>query len=38
VKAKALLLGLMIAANGFAQGVIDVHSHIIAPDLVASTL
>ena len=24
-----LLLGLMMAANGFAQGVIDVHSHII---------
>jgi len=36
VKAKALLLGLMIAANGFAQGVIDVHSHIITPEFVSS--
>ena len=26
----------MIAANGFAQGVIDVHSHIITPELVSS--
>ena len=26
----------MIAANGFAQGVIDVHSHIIAPEFVSS--
>ena len=24
----------MIAANGFAQGVIDVHSHIITPEFV----
>jgi predicted TIM-barrel fold metal-dependent hydrolase/quinol monooxygenase YgiN len=36
VKAKTLLLGLMIAANGFAQGVIDVHSHIITPEFVSS--
>ena len=36
MKAKALLLGLMIAANGFAQGVIDVHSHIITPKFVSS--
>ena len=35
-KAKALLLGLMIAANGFAQGVIDVHSHIITPEFVSA--
>lgn len=26
----------MIAANGFAQGVIDVHSHIITPEFVSS--
>ena len=31
-----LLLGLMIAANGFAQGVIDVHSHIITPEFVSA--
>ena len=36
MKAKALLLGLMIAANGFAQGVIDVHSHITTPEFVSS--
>ena len=30
------MLGLMIAANGFAQGVIDVHSHIITPEFVSS--
>ena len=36
MKAKALLLGLMIAANGFAQGLIDVHSHIIDPEFVSS--
>ena len=36
MKTKALLLGLMIAANGFAQGVIDVHSHIITPEFVSS--
>ena len=36
MKAKALLLGLMIAANGFAQGVIDVHSHIITPEFVSA--
>ena len=30
---KVLLLSLMIAANGFAQGVIDVHSHLITPEL-----
>ena len=26
----------MIAANGFAQGVIDVHSHIITPEFVSA--
>ena len=26
----------MIAANGFAQGVIDVHSHLITPEFVSS--
>ena len=26
----------MMAANGFAQGVIDVHSHIITPEFVYS--
>ena len=36
MKTKALLLGLMIAANGFAQGVIDVHSHIITPEFVSA--
>ena len=36
MKTKALMLGLMIAANGFAQGVIDVHSHIITPEFVSS--
>ena len=36
MKAKALLLGLMIAANGFAQGVIDVHSHIITLEFVSA--
>ena len=30
-KTKALLLGLMMTANSFAQGVIDVHSHLITP-------
>ena len=36
MKAKALLLGLMIAANGFAQGVIDMHSHIITPEFMSA--
>ena len=36
MKAKVLLLSLMMAANGFAQGVIDVHSHIITPEFVSS--
>ena len=36
MKAKVLLLGLMMAANGFAQGVIDVHSHIITTEFVAA--
>ena len=36
LKAKALLLGFMIAANGFAQGVIDVHSHLITPEFVSA--
>ena len=31
-----LLLSLMIAANGFAQGVMDVHSHLITPECVSS--
>ena len=31
-----LLLSLMIAANGFAQGVIDVHSHLITPEFVST--
>ena len=26
----------MIAANGFAQGVIDVHSHLITPEFVSA--
>ena len=26
----------MIAANGFAQGVIDVHSHLITPEFVST--
>jgi len=33
---KVLLLSLMIAANGFAQGVIDVHSHLITPEFVSA--
>ena len=36
LKTKALLLSLMIAANGFAQGVIDVHSHLITPEFVST--
>ena len=36
MKAKALLISLMIAANGFAQGVIDVHSHIITPEFMSA--
>ena len=36
LKAKALLLVFMIAANGFAQGVIDVHSHIITHEFVSA--
>ena len=36
VQRSTLLLGLMIAANGFAQGVIDVHSHIITPEFVST--
>ena len=36
MKAKALLLVLMIAANGFAQSVIDVHSHIITPEFMSA--
>ena len=36
MRIKALLLSLMIAANGFAQGVIDVHSHIITPEFVST--
>ena len=35
-KWSMLLLGLMMAANGFAQGVIDVHSHIITPEFVSA--
>jgi len=33
---KATLFSMIIAANTFAQGVIDVHSHIITPDFVSS--
>ena len=36
VQRSILLLSLMIAANGFAQGVIDVHSHIITPEFVSA--
>ncbi len=36
MRIKALLLSLMIAANGFAQGVIDVHSHIITSEFVSA--
>ena len=36
LKTKALLLSLMIAANGFAQSVIDVHSHLITPEFVST--
>ena len=35
-KVEAIVLALMLAANGFAQGVTDVHSHIITPELVSS--
>ncbi len=35
-KTMALLLGLMIAANSFAQGVTDVHSHLITPEFVSA--
>ena len=33
---KVLLLSLMITANSFAQGVMDVHSHLITPEFVSS--
>ena len=36
LKAITLLLVFMIAANGFAQGVIDVHSHIITHEFVSA--
>ena len=36
LKAKTLLLVFMIAADGFAQGVIDVHSHIITHEFVSA--
>ena len=36
MKAKAILFALMLASNGFAQGVIDVHSHIITPEFLSS--
>ena len=36
MKVKALLTALMLVANGFAQNVIDVHSHIITPEFVSS--
>ncbi len=36
LKVKALLLTIILAANSFAQGVIDVHSHIITPEFVSS--
>ena len=36
MKVKTILLALMLAANGFAQGVIDVHSHIITPEFLSS--
>ncbi len=36
MKIRTILLALMIAANGFAQGVIDVHSHIITSELLSA--
>ena len=36
MKVKVILPALMLAANSFAQGVIDVHSHIITPEFVSS--
>ncbi len=36
LKVKALLLTIILAANSFAQGVIDVHSHIITSEFVSS--
>ena len=36
MKKKILLLSVMIAANMYAQGVIDVHSHIITPEFLSA--
>ena len=36
MRIKTTLMSIMIAANGFAQGVVDVHSHIITPEFVSS--
>ena len=36
MKIRTILLALMIATNGFAQGVIDVHSHIITSEFLSA--
>ena len=36
MRVRVLLLSVMIAANMYAQGVIDVHSHIITPEFLSS--
>ena len=36
MRVKVLLLSVMTAANMYAQGVIDVHSHIITPEFLSS--
>ena len=36
MKYKTIILALVTAANSFAQGVTDVHSHIITPEFVSS--
>ena len=36
MRVRVLLLSVMIAANIYAQGVIDVHSHIITPEFLSS--
>jgi predicted TIM-barrel fold metal-dependent hydrolase len=36
LRVRVLLLSVMIAANMYAQGVIDVHSHIITPEFLSS--
>ena len=36
MKIKSLLIASLMSVTGFAQGVIDVHSHIITPEFVSA--